>query len=156
MLQQTNGKLRTYITFKSNFGREKYLSVLKKSFEQRRCLTELRISCHQLKIETGRYQGTLLHDRKCERCSSGEVEDEYHFLIHCNKLENDRNLLLKEIVKSCPNFKRLNSKNKLVLVNEYRGKISLHYYSNIYSKKHEITWLSFLLWTRGGLHITVP
>jgi hypothetical protein len=28
MLQQTNGKLRTYITFKSNFGREKYLSVL--------------------------------------------------------------------------------------------------------------------------------
>jgi hypothetical protein len=33
MLQQTNGKLKTYITFKSNFGREKYLSVLK-SFEQ--------------------------------------------------------------------------------------------------------------------------
>jgi phage terminase large subunit-like protein len=65
-------------------------------------------------IETGRYQGTLLQDRKCERCCSGEVEDEYHFLFHCNKLENDRNLLLKEITKSCPNFKRLNSKDKLV------------------------------------------
>jgi hypothetical protein len=37
-----------------------------------------------------------------------------------------------------------------------RGKISLHHYSNIYSKEPEITWLSFLLWTRGGLHITVP
>jgi hypothetical protein len=36
------------------------------------------------------------------------------FLFHCNKLENDRNLLLKEIAKSCPNFKRLNSKDKLV------------------------------------------
>ena len=47
-------------------------------------------------------------------CFSGEVEDEYHFLFHCNKLENDRNLLLKEIAKSCPNFKRLNSKHKLV------------------------------------------
>jgi hypothetical protein len=46
MLQQTNGNLRSYITFKSNFGREKYLSVLKR-FEQRRCLTQLRISCHQ-------------------------------------------------------------------------------------------------------------
>jgi phage terminase large subunit-like protein len=67
-----------------------------------------------LKIDTGRYQGTLLQDRKCERCSSGEVEDEYHFLFHCNKLENDRNLLLKEIAKSYPNFKRLNSKDKLV------------------------------------------
>ena len=43
-----------------------------------------------------------------------EVEDEYHFLFHCNELENDRNLLLKEIAKSCPNFKRLNSKDKLV------------------------------------------
>ena len=85
-----------------------------KSFEQMRCLTQLRISCHQLKIETGRYHGTLLQDRKCERCSSGEVEDEYHFLFHGNKLENDRNLLLKEIAKSCPNSKRLNSKDKLV------------------------------------------
>ena len=28
--------------------------------------------------------------------------------------------------------------------------------SNIYSEEHEIAWLSFLLWTRGGLHITVP
>jgi phage terminase large subunit-like protein len=113
MLQQTNGKLRSYITFKSNFGREKHLSVLK-SFEQRRCLTQLRISCHQLKMETVRYQGTLLQDSKCERCSSGEVEDEYTFLFHCNKLENDRNLLLKEIAKIGPNFKRLNSKDKLI------------------------------------------
>ena len=50
-------------------------------------------------IETGRYQGTLIQDRKCERCSSGKAEDEYHFLFHRNKLENDRNLLLQEIAK---------------------------------------------------------
>jgi hypothetical protein len=67
-----------------------------------------------MKIETGRYQGNLLQDIKCERCSSGEIEDEYQFLFHCNKLENDRNLLLKEIAKSYPNFLRLNSKVKLV------------------------------------------
>jgi hypothetical protein len=94
MLQQRIGKLRTYITFKSNFDREN-ISVCSTTFEQRRCLTQLRISCHQLKIETVIYQGTLLQDSKCERCSSGEVEDEYYFLFHCNKLENDRNLLLK-------------------------------------------------------------
>ena len=99
---------------------------------------------------------TLLQGRKCERCSSGEVEDEYHFLFHCNKLENDRNLLLKEIAKSCPNFKRLNSKDTLVWLMNTEEKISLHYYSNIYSKEHEIAWLYFLLWTREGLHITVP
>jgi hypothetical protein len=55
MLQQTNGKLRSYITFKFNFGREKYLSVLK-SFEQRRCLTQLCIPCHQLKGDFGHFQ----------------------------------------------------------------------------------------------------
>jgi hypothetical protein len=66
-----------------------------------------------------------------------------------NKLENDRNLLLKEIAKISSNFKRLNSKDKLVwLMN--RGKISPHYYSNIYSKEHEIARLSFLLWTHSG------
>jgi hypothetical protein len=43
-----------------------------------------------MKIETGRYQGTLLQDRKCEHCSAGELEDEYHFLFHCNKLENEK------------------------------------------------------------------
>ena len=67
-----------------------------------------------MKIETGRYQGTLLQDINCERCSSGEVEDEYHFPFHCNKFENDRNLILKEITKSYHNFKRLNSKDKLI------------------------------------------
>ena len=129
------------------------------SLEQRRCLTQLRISCHQLNIETDRYQGTLLQDRKCQRCSSGEVEDEYHFLFHCNKLENDRNLLLDEIAKSCPNFKRLNSKDKLLwLMNTEEKSVltTILDYNNIYSKEHEIAWLSFLLWTRGGLHITVP
>ena len=78
-----------------------------------------------MKIEIGRYQGTLLQDRKCERCSSGEVTDEYHFLFHCNKLENDRNLLLKEIAKSCPNFKRLNSKDKLVWLMNAEEKVVL-------------------------------
>jgi hypothetical protein len=52
------------------YSLKKVYSHLLFSFEQRRYLTQLRISCHQLKIETGRYQGTLLQDRKCERCSS--------------------------------------------------------------------------------------
>jgi hypothetical protein len=60
------------------------------------------------------------------------------------------------LVKNCPNFKRLNSKDKLAWLMNTEEKISPHYYSNIYSKEHEIAWLSFLLWTRGGLHITVP
>ena len=74
------GKLRTYTTFKSIFGFENYLSLVR-NFEQRRCLTKLRISAHKLQIEAGRYQGTPCHNRICPKCPSGEVEDEIHFSL---------------------------------------------------------------------------
>ena len=79
-LKFSSGKLRSYTTFKSHFGREKCLSVLH-NFEQRRSLTKLRISAHHLRIETGRYQGTLPQDRICTKSDSGSVEDECHFFI---------------------------------------------------------------------------
>jgi hypothetical protein len=53
MKQYSEGKLRTYTTFKVHFGFENYLSVIG-NFEHRRCLTKLRISAHRLHIETGR------------------------------------------------------------------------------------------------------
>ena len=78
MKQYSEGKLRTYTTFKVHFGFENYLSVIG-NFEHRRCLTKLRISAHRLHIETGRYHGIPPHQRLCEQCDSGEVEDEIHF-----------------------------------------------------------------------------
>lgn len=113
LVKHSDGKLRTYVTFKSVFGREKYLSIIG-NFEQRRSLTKLRISSHHLRIESGRYQGTLLNDRTCTRCNSGDVEDEYHFLFQCVKFNDDRNHLFQEITKSCPNFLTLNARDKLI------------------------------------------
>ena len=49
-------KLSCYITFKQNFGQEKYLRLLKK-FEQRRSFTRFRISAQRLNIERRRYVG---------------------------------------------------------------------------------------------------
>jgi hypothetical protein len=46
-------------------------------------LSKLRISAHKLQIEIGRYQGTLRENRICCRCTSGHVEDEIHYLLHC-------------------------------------------------------------------------
>jgi hypothetical protein len=62
MKQYSEGKLRTYTTFKVHFGCANYLSVIG-NFEHRRCLTKLRISAHRLHIETGRYQGIPPHQR---------------------------------------------------------------------------------------------
>jgi hypothetical protein len=124
MKQYSEGKLRTYTTFKVHFWFENYLSlenfevyvgeirtmmicfdyivvlivhkhiVVKEifldvigNFEHRRCLTKLRISAHHLHIETGRYQGIPPHQRLCEQCDSGEVEDEIHVKhLLCSKL----------------------------------------------------------------------
>lgn len=48
----SDGKLSCYVTFKSHFGCEKYLNIIK-NFDQRRHLTRLRLSAHQLSIEKG-------------------------------------------------------------------------------------------------------
>jgi hypothetical protein len=107
MKQYSEGKLRTYTTFKVHFGFENYLSVIG-NFEHRRCLTKLRISAHRLHIETGRYQGIPPHQRLCEQCDSGEVEDEIHFLLCCSKFREERQQLFKTISQSCNNFLQLN------------------------------------------------
>ena len=45
-------------------------------------ISKLRVSSHNLQIEMGRRAGTQKKDRKCH---CGEIEDEQHFLVQCNK-----------------------------------------------------------------------
>ena len=65
---------------------ELYLDVIKDKYLCH-ALTKLRVSSHRLRIETGRYGSNRIerHERLCEVCTSGQVEDEYHFLFeeHC-------------------------------------------------------------------------
>ena len=42
-----------------------------------------RISSHQLRIETGRYENTPRNERLCLFCTSNKIEDENHFLLDC-------------------------------------------------------------------------
>ena len=74
---------------------------------------KFRVSSHHLQIELGRYQGIPRHQRLCQQCSSGEVEDEIHFLFKCTKYEPDRKELIDIILNSCPNFNSLNNVKKL-------------------------------------------
>ena len=90
-----NGKLRTYLKIKANFGFEKYLSILH-NFQYRQVLSKFRISNHKLRIETGRYSRPLieLEDRVCNHCFSDDIETEEHFLITCNFYNYSRKPLL--------------------------------------------------------------
>lgn len=111
----SEGKLCSYVKFKCNFGLEPYLMLLR-SPEHRKNFTRLRISAHKLAIEQGRYQGTPRQNRTCLRCSSGEVDDETHFLFSCKFLEDSRNNMIESALSECPNFRQLSDSEKLIWI----------------------------------------
>jgi len=72
-----------YKEFKISFEYEKYLDILPKSLRFYFC--RLRMSCHPLRIQTGRFSNNRIarEERYCICCNSRDIEDEYHFIIIC-------------------------------------------------------------------------
>ena len=42
-----------------------------------------RLACHYLAVETGRWRGVNIDDRKCPLCQCGAVQDEHHHVFVC-------------------------------------------------------------------------
>ena len=82
-------------------------------------LSKLRISAHKLQIEIGRYQSTLRENRICCRCTSGQVEDEIHYLqnvLRCTCHANHREIFTTYLTSECQNFQNLDDKCKLIWI----------------------------------------
>ena len=82
-------KLRTYQTFKEDYATEEYLNIFLTRY-QRSLLAQFRVGVLPLRVETGRfntlidpaarnYRHLRLHERICQLCNMGSIEDEYHF-----------------------------------------------------------------------------
>ena len=58
------------------------MSVIKK---YRFSITQLRSASHSLRIETGRHGQNRIDrpERICQVCDTGDLEDEYHFVLVC-------------------------------------------------------------------------
>ncbi len=76
-------KLRTYIKFKNVFEVEQYVLSFK-SRQRRSYLAQLRNGILPLQLEVGRWTNKAVEDRLCLICNNDTVEDEEHFLFHCN------------------------------------------------------------------------
>ena len=110
-----NNKLRTYSTIKDAFALEPYLT--QSPLSMRRDIIRLRISCHPLAIEIGRYSKPKIpvENHLCELCNMKCVEDEYHMLLVCPFYSNERALMFDEInqhtqlsnIPSPPTFKTI-------------------------------------------------
>jgi hypothetical protein len=45
-----------------------------------------------LPIEIGRWQNVDRSDIICHICQTAEIGDEFHYILHCRQLHNDRKL----------------------------------------------------------------
>ena len=86
-------------------------------------LTKLRVSSHQLRIETGRYGRARLErfERVCQLCNQNDIEDEFHFVIKCPVYNDIRIKYIKPYYRRRPSMYKfislLQSDNKNVLTN---------------------------------------
>ena len=85
----TLSRLAFYKKVKTEFGMESFLGKL--NFEQRRAITKLRCPDHVLEIEKGRQKGIKdKFKRLCPLCPNPTMEDEEHFISHCNSYNHLR------------------------------------------------------------------
>ena len=67
----------------------------------------MRLSSHNLCIETGRYHGIDRNNRLCVMCDLQLLEDESHFILQCNKYTDLRKKYIKKYYWSRPSAYKL-------------------------------------------------
>ena len=75
-------RLSTYSTIKHTFEQEKYLNCIQEK-KYRIAYSRLRVSSHNLAIESGRYTNIPREHRICTFCIQNLVENEYHMVLVC-------------------------------------------------------------------------
>jgi len=113
-----NSKLNYYTMFKSNIDFERYLDILDiRKF--RYSYVNFRLGCHELEIERGRYRNIPRQNRICTLCAQNSVEDEYHFLLCCEKYSDIRSLYIPNKYYNNPSVHKFNmlmsSKNENII-----------------------------------------
>ena len=76
-----------------------------KNVNQRVAVTKMRISCHLLPIEAGRYKKVSRDERFCPFCKPS-IGDEFHYLMKCNHSSFSllRSAFLERLYKINSNF----------------------------------------------------
>ncbi len=106
-----NKKLSVYAAIKDSYDIDRYTTAINDR-HLRKYLTCLRLGCHSLQIEVGRYKNIPREKRMCTLCNSQNIEDECHFLLTCPLYSTLRDelfnsLLLSNIDMNMPNSEKL-------------------------------------------------
>ena len=116
---ENSPKALCYKLFKECFEFEAYLDVLPD--KNRILFCKFRTCNHRLPIETGRWQAIERSDRRCNLCNCSEIGDEYHYILQCQYLVNDRKHFINSYFRSRINVVKFGqlfqSNNKTLLMN---------------------------------------
>ena len=82
-------KLRTYNDIQDDDHRKSLLNA-NLSRSQRTLTAKLKLGVLPLQIEIGRCKDVALENRYCRVCMTGCLEDEYHFVMFCDSLSEER------------------------------------------------------------------
>ena len=139
-----HNKLRLYKNIKGSFKIEPYLELVNNR-NQRCNLTRMRISAHHLHIETGHYNRpspTPIANRICKYCTAQAVDNESHFLLHCESFANKRSCFFNKLNKILPNFMNLHDQSKLACIlcpaTAIAAKLSNKYISILFSNRKRL------------------
>ena len=111
-------KLRTYKIIKNIYGTEDYVKM-NLSRSERSILAQFRCGVMPLRVESGRFTGEPVESRICRYCAKNEVENEKHFLLHCDCYNDIRHSYFNDI------FHTLSSNS--ISEDEYFKRLLLNY-----------------------------
>lgn len=118
LLNSDSSSCCSYRLFKSKFESSTFLKILPEHMSK--LLLKFRTRNHRLPIETGRWSGIPLSDRKCTLCSN-DIGDEYHYILCCNYFLAERKQFIKPYYFRRPNVLKyrdlMNTENKMQLIN---------------------------------------
>ena len=111
-------KLRTYRKFKDTLGCEDYVYLDNR--KRRSQIAQLRLGILPINIEVGRFRNLQVDERLCEVCNSGQIEDEFHFVMVCSAYDGSREKLLAEV--QIENFSNMSSQEKFIYLMKYENR----------------------------------
>lgn len=115
---EVSSSSKNFRLFKHDFTCSHYINVLPDNLI--RTFLAFRSRNHKLPIETGRWSGIPLNERKCTFCNE-DIGDEYHFIMQCKYFKKNRDELIDPFFSTNPNVLKysqlMNTTNTKQLIN---------------------------------------
>ena len=108
------------------------------------CIAQFRAGILPIEIELGCYRRKKQKDRLCVLCSSGDVEDENHFLFVCQRHSNLRNIPFKDISRN-NNFNQVCFGQKVkILMKEHVKSLAIYIYNALQKRRDTVLDINFI------------